>query len=186
MIFHIFLWSWLEPWKPWSGSTHIKPQDPPLRSSWRWGVWLLQSSRCYGVVDGCLVAQTPETSKSKSWLLETQDGSQTDGMDPPMIWQDDIWYIYIYDKRYMIYDIWSVVYRHILSTHTHMVCMDPQTISKTTWQVNEELQLAVRNNDVDGVKAAIEEGADVPLGCHNLGQCRKPIKGSKGSCNNTG
>ena len=31
-------------------------------------------------------------------------------------------------------------------------------------KVNEELQLAVRNNDVDGVKAAIEEGADVPLG----------------------
>ena len=31
-------------------------------------------------------------------------------------------------------------------------------------QVNEELQLAVRNNDLDGVKAAIEEGADVTLG----------------------
>ena len=42
----------------------------------------------------------------------------------------------------------------------------PKTIfGKTTCeQVNEELQLAVRNNDVDGVKAAIEEGADVPLG----------------------
>lgn len=29
------------------------------------------------------------------------------------------------------------------------------------YQVNDELQVAVRNNDVEAVKAAIEEGADV-------------------------
>ena len=34
---------------------------------------------------------------------------------------------------------------------------------KRRWifQVNDELQVAVRNNDVEAVKAAIEEGADV-------------------------
>eukprot|EP00435_Cladocopium_sp_Y103_P035426 s3103_g9.t1 len=39
--------------------------------------------------------------------------------------------------------------------------LEMRSLIAAVQQVNEELQLAVRNNDVDGVKAAIEEGADV-------------------------
>eukprot|EP00438_Fugacium_kawagutii_P027031 Skav201242 [mRNA] locus=scaffold3106:34371:40212:- [translate_table: standard] len=42
--------------------------------------------------------------------------------------------------------------------------LEMRSLIAAVQQVNEELQVAVRNSDLDGVKAAIEAGADVNLG----------------------